>query len=111
MSKQVRPLFGWVLVGTGSIGALVISIEAATLPFLHSAGLAQADFELFIASVVVGVPAVLLSIAGAFVLRGPQARKSPRPHLSTAVTVINTVVAISSGAFALLIRSYGFFWQ
>jgi hypothetical protein len=40
-----------------------IAYEAATIPFLRGAGLAQADFELFVVLLVIGIPAVLVAAA------------------------------------------------
>jgi hypothetical protein len=111
MTKNISRYLGWVPLGAGSIGATLVAIEALTLPFLHGSGLAQADFELFAVAIFVGVPAILLSVWGIFLLRRKQSTDKSQATSATALAVANTVVVVLSGAFALLIRTFGFFWK
>jgi hypothetical protein len=97
-------------LGVGSIGAIFVATEALTLPFVRGSGLAQADFELFLVSVLVGVPAIGVSIWG-ILLHRKQPTDEPRRYAATALAVANTIFVVSSGAFALLIRTFGFFWK
>jgi hypothetical protein len=102
---------GWLLIGAGSIGAMVTELEAVSLPFLTGSGLAQADFELFAVSVLIGAPAAALSIGGLLVLRRHREPGSSRSYRATAITAVNTLVVLTCGLFALAIRSFGFFWK
>ena len=49
----------WILLLGAFVASLFLAYEAVTIPFLRGAGLAQADFELFVFSVVLGIPAPL----------------------------------------------------
>ena len=60
---------GWILVLIGAAAAAFLVYEAVTIPFLHGAGLAQADFELFVFSVVLGVPGLIASVVGTLLVR------------------------------------------
>jgi len=116
MNAIVRRYSGWVLDVVGFIGGLVVAYEAITLPFLRGAGLAQADFELFILSCVVGVPAIVVSAIGALILRRQRLiENGPKQHLLTdpamAIAVATALMVVAAATFVLLIRRFGFFWM
>ena len=108
-------ILGWLLVMGGLAGALFLIYEAATIPFLRGAGLAQADFELFVFSIVIGVPAIVVSVLGLVLLRRESLTNNAgkRRHAITPVIVTGiTVIAVASAfGFSLLMRTYGFFWK
>ena len=64
----------WILALGATAGTGFIAYEAVTIPFLRGAGLAQADFELFIFLVVLGIPAGLIVI-GVALYSWQQARR------------------------------------
>lgn len=116
MNAVVRRYGGWVLAAAGFIGGLIVAYEAVTLPFLQGAGLAQADFELFVLSCVVGVPAIVVSAIGALILRrqrfvagGPNQRVIGDP--AVAVAIVTAFMVVAAAVFALLVRRFGFFWM
>jgi len=106
---------GWVLVLTGAVAAGFLAYEAVTIPFLRGAGLAQADFQLFLFSIVLGVPGVLASLLGTLLLRKHAIKRAPAvrrfPVASAAITALTAFTVISALVFSLMIRSYGFFWR
>lgn len=116
MNAFIGRYSGWVLEVAGLIGGLVVAYEAITLPFLRGAGLAQADFELFVLSCVVGVPAIVASAIGALILRRQRLMKNgPNQHLmaypAVAIVAVTALMVVAAAAFALLIRRFGFFWM
>src|SRR5260370_11971091 len=60
MQMRKTPVLVYVLLGLAICGSAVIAYEALTLPLLRGAALAQADFELFVVSLVLGVPIVAI---------------------------------------------------
>ena len=108
-------IIGWILVLSGFSAALFLAYEAVTIPYLRGATLAQADFELFVFSVVLGVPGVTACVIGMLLLRRYAAKQTTGgyrfPLASAAITGLTVLTVISAFIFSLMIRSYGFFWR
>jgi hypothetical protein len=66
MTDRVLTTLKWLPALVASAATAFVAYEAATIPFLRGAGLAQADFELLVVLLVLGIPAVL--VAGAVLL-------------------------------------------
>ena len=61
----------WLLAVSATVATAFIAYEALTIPFLRGVGLAQADFELFVVLVALGVPALaVLSVLSIVCWRG-----------------------------------------
>jgi len=106
---------GWILVLIGAAAAAFLVYEAVTIPFLHGAGLAQAGFELFVFSVVLGVPGLIASVLGTLLVRRHALMGAPAPHrfpiASTMITALTVFAIIGAFVFSLMMRTYGFFWR
>ena len=77
--------YGLDLGRIGAAAAAFLVYEAVTIPFLHGAGLAQVDFELFVFSVVLGVPGLIASVVGRLLVGARCPGISNRaPHLPSA---------------------------
>ena len=63
MTDRIAFALKWLPTLLATAATVFIVYEAATIPFLRGAGLAQADFELFVVLLVVGVPAALVAAA------------------------------------------------
>ena len=106
---------GWCLVLTGAMAAVFLACEASAIPFLHGAGLAQADFELLLFSIVLGVPGVIAAVVGILFLRRHAIKQNSAAHrfpvVSTAIAGLTALIFIAAFVFSLMMRSYGFFWR
>ena len=115
MSKTFTKTLLWLLVCLGMIGNGFILYEAVTIPFLRGAGLAQADFELFVLSIILGIPIVIASaLTIALVYYKVLDKRSIRILMSSPLVilgVINVLLVLVALAFSLSIRHYGFFWR
>lgn len=119
MTPGALTITRWTLVGTATFVTAFIAFEAATVPFLRGAGLAQADFELFILLLVVGLPACGVVVTVALVAWSQERRKSQDAEKSVSfarwllhdslglVCAANFVVQALSWIFLWYIRVHG----
>ena len=102
----------WGLAVAATVSTAIIAHEAATIPFLRGAGLAQADFELFVLLVVIGLPALAILTALSFV-----SWRRASAHVALIAWVVknplgilwfgNAGVQLAAWLFLLYIRAYG----
>ena len=104
----------YVFLALAICGSAVIAYEAVTLPLLRGAALAQADLELFVVSLVLGVPIVVVSgWILAWVYRNRLGVKTLGRLLSDPmgmIGVLNIAIVFAGLVFSLVIRKVGFFW-
>jgi hypothetical protein len=113
-SMRKVPITIYALLGLGVCGSLVIAYEAFTLPFLRGAALAQADFELFLLSLLLGVPITIVSVAVLiWVYKNRLSVKDMsvlfRDWLAL-VGAVNIAIVLVGISMSLAIRKFGFFW-
>jgi hypothetical protein len=111
---QRTPIIIYALLGLGVCGSVVIAYEAITLPFLRGAALAQADFELFVLSLLLGMPVAIVSVAVlTWVYKNRLSVKSKsmlfRDWLAL-LGAVNIAIVLIGLTMSLAIRKYGFFW-
>ena len=104
----------WLPALAATAATAFVVYEAATIPFLRGAGLAQADFELFVVLLVIGIPAAL--VAGTVLLfTWLHARRLTPVSLMRwlaaeplgLVCVANIGVIAAAWGFLLYIRAFG----
>jgi hypothetical protein len=111
---RTTPVLVYILLGLALCGSAVIAYEAVTLPLLRGSALAQADFELFVVSLLLGVPIVAISATIlSWVYRKRLSVKSIGLLFGDPVAIVsalNIAVVVAGLVFSLVIRKVGFFW-
>jgi hypothetical protein len=114
MENRRTPILIYVLLVLAICASAVIVYEAVTLPMLRGAALAQADFELFVVSLVLGLPVVLTCAA---ILTWVYRTRLVDKRISlifgdpvAIVSALNIAIVLAGLTFSLLLRQVGFFW-
>ena len=114
VTNRIAFALKWLPASLATAGTVFIVYEAATIPFLRGAGLAQADLELFVVLLVVGIPALLVA-AAVLLFAWFHARR----HTSVSITrwlaaeplglvcVANIAAIAIAWGFLMYIRAFG----
>ena len=112
MSATLAASIKWGFAVAATMATAVIAYEATTIPFLRGAGLAQADFELFVVLMVLGLPALAVISVVAIVCwrrEGPGASLTAWVFKNPLGILWAGNIAVQGAAWLLLvyIRTYG----
>ena len=91
---------------------MVLLYEAGTMPLLRGAALAQADMELFMLLMAIGVPIAIISSAWTIALSVARSHNGPwasEERLRLAF-LLNLFVPLVPSLWLVLVKKLGYFW-